>query len=1197
VGRLPDQHLNLYELRLLASDRLSMGMRFRISETGRKELDDHILGCPECRELLEQEQFLFPMSRRIPTRITPGPTCPSEQQWMEFAAGLHPPAEAQERLEHANSCAYCSGRLQRVSEQFADDLTDEEKNVLNGLASADPFWQKDLASRMQAASSRTNPFLRVKAGWIKVRFLRSGIAVASATLVLAIAWLAHSRPDRAVNRLLSLAYSEQRSGDLRMIGSRYASVEAFRGGETPALRRPTALLEAEVMISKELASTPDNPFWLDAQARADLMEANYSPALASLERASRYEPDNQAIRIDLASAYFLRGEELKRSEDYGRAVDLFGQVLATDPKNEVARFNRAIASERLLLYDQAVQDWHRYLEFDPSSSWSQEARKRLAELEEKINQQKQRSERPLLGPAEFVSLYRDNPENAIKEIDPRIERYFETALAHWIPAAFSNTRGMTAATARNALDSLSVILARKHGDYWLADFLSELRQKPLSRAALPHLTESLRLSPVADLDRARQSAIDAEVAFHKSRNYAGELMAQFESSYADQLAHQVSNCLDEARSRGDSRLAERYPWLRAQLALEAAACTNLNDETARKLASEALSLAKLQHYPSLELRSLTFLAALYQYMGDTSSAWRYSTEGLAHYWKGDYTATRGYSLYAGLDFVAEDTEEWSLDVQVLEEAARFIRDDPDLELRAMQRYRLANALAMTGDFSAAERTFTEARSLFLHSDDGTRKNNFEFEAQIDLAKLELLRSRPENAIYRLEPFRETARAISDEDFVFDYFRSLGLAYFAAGKTVQARQNLADAVGLAEESLGRNHDERERLIWSRKFDQVYRAMVQLSLSGPPRDTLAQWEWFKGASLRGRPLLRRQENVPFDARRVPALSFVVPADTVVVSYAVLPEGTFVWSYTGDQARQYRLTISNSELERLVRRFADHCSRPDSDLATLSAESHELYQKLLGPLEPFLKSSEHLVIEPDQSLWLVPFEALLDREGLYLGDRYAISFSPGLDYLAVSPSWQGVTQDSRIVIAGDPETFGRTPLDDAEEEAKGIARRFRYNELLLKNDAGYGRIAKEVAAAEIFHFSGHAAASPDGVGLVLGDSIMDVRRIRVSEFSHLKLAVLSACNSANGGADVFDNRDSLARVLVGAGVVEVVASRWTVNSRATASLMGEFYAQLLSGKEVSLALREASRKLRRNSEFVHPFYWASFSAFGKS
>jgi tetratricopeptide (TPR) repeat protein len=630
VARQPDQHPSLYELTLLASDRLSMVARLPISGTRRKELDDHILVCTECRELLAQEQFLLRMARRVPIDGTADPGCPSEQQWMEFAAGLHSPAETQERFEHAGSCGCCSARLQQASDQFADDVSDEEQTVLDGLASTNPSWQKDLARQMQAAVSRTNPASPEKAGWGRVHFLRSGIAMASAALVLsAIGWFTYLRPSRSVNRLLALAYSEQRTTDLRMIGSRYAPVETFRGSQTPEFRRPTALLEAEVIISKALASKPDGPFWLDAQARADLMEASYSSALPSLERARRYAPDNPAIRIDLASAYFLRGEELKRPEDYGRAVDLLGQVLSNDPNNEVARFNRAVASERLLLYDQAAEDWRRYLEIDPGSRWSEEARNRLAGVEEKINQQRKRSERPLLGPAEFVSLTHTDQENAIKEIDSRAERYFEAALVDWMPQAFSSTHGIGRATARNALGTLSGVLATTHRDYWLADFLNELEQKPLSRTGVPYLTDSLRFNQIGDFDRARKSALDAANSFRKSRNHAGALIAEFESSYADQLAHQVSNCLAEARARADPRVADRYPWLQAQLALEAAACTNLNDETARALASEALFLAKSHHYSSLELRALTFLAALYQYMGDTSSAWRYSSEGLA----------------------------------------------------------------------------------------------------------------------------------------------------------------------------------------------------------------------------------------------------------------------------------------------------------------------------------------------------------------------------------------------------------------------------------------------------------------------------------------------------------------------------------------------------------------------------------------
>jgi len=81
------------------------------------------------------------------------------------------------------------------------------------------------------------------------------------------------------------------------------------------------------------------------------------------------------------------------------------------------------------------------------------------------------------------------------------------------------------------------------------------------------------------------------------------------------------------------------------------------------------------------------------------------------------------------------------------------------------------------------------------------------------------------------------------------------------------------------------------------------------------------------------------------------------------------------------------------------------------------------------------------------------------------------------------------------------------------------------------------------------------------------------------------------------MFDDQDSLARLLADGGVPEVVASRWLVDSRATASLMNEFYDRLLSGETVSGSLRNASHSLRMQKEFAHPFYWAGFAAFGKS
>lgn len=1205
MERLPHKHLNLYELTLLVPDRTFQGTQLDISDGNRKELEDHLLSCQSCRELLEQEQLLFHLSMRRQSKelFRAGTDCVSEEQWMEIVAGQRTPEETQRQLEHALDCARCAALLKRFAEQFADETTPEERERIEGLASAHPDWQKDLARQMHQQNFPEQPHQTEKKTWYKPGFLaRFVLTAGSAAILLCLAWwFAYGRSDRTVNRLLSEAYSTQRTMDLRMHGAGYAPVEVFRGGAASEPQPSTALLEAEILITKQLRARPDDPFWLDARGRAELMNDRHASAVGLLERAHRYAPEDQSIRIDLATAYFLRAEELKRSEDYGRAADLLGLVLAADPRNGIARFNRAIVSERLHLYQQAIGDWKLYIDLDPQSPWSDEARKHLKDIQGLIDLHRPGRDALLADPAEFVTLALDVRPTSREEREARADRYFELALREWVPLAFSNRAGSERGSAQNALNDLAKILVSEHGDFWWTDFLRELNEKPRSRNALLHLVDALKYNQLADYDRARASAVAAENAFRGERVPAGELISRFESSYAAQLSHQVSHCLAEARVRGDPPSIEKYPWLRAQLDLEMAVCIDWNDEDAPKFASEALSLAKLHHYPSLELRATTFLAGLSEDHGDTSSAWRYTSQGLARYWEGGYSPTRGYNLYAGLDFIAEDQDEWSLDVQVLEEAAVFIRDNPDLEVRGLAYYRLANALAMTGDYSSAKRNFEQGQALFSQSFSGPRKNNLQFEAQIGLARIELLRSLPGRAIERLEPLKATAEQFEDRNLAFDYFRNLGLAYFTAGDLIQARRNLTTAVTLAERSLRTNGDERERLIWCRKSDEVYRAMVQLSSLRSPGDAFPAWEWFKGASLRGSAsdhALPSPEGISFNPAIAPRLSFLVPDDTVVLSFAFLPQGAVAWTYSHDSAiQEHPLGLSSPDLERLARKFRDHCSHPDSDMQTLHREGQELYQQLIRPMEASLRPYKHLVIEPDQSLWMIPFEALLDRDGVYLGDRYAISISPGLDYLSLTPSSPVINQQSRIVVVGDPEIAGSAPLDDARGEAKGIAEQFRYSTLLLNRDAGYARVVEQIENADIFHFSGHATASPDGVGLVLGDSVMDVSTIRASKFSHLKLAVLSACDSANGATATFDDRDSVARLLVGSGVPDVVASRWLANSRATASLMREFYGQLLLGKGVSAALAEARRKLRGRDEFLHPFYWANFSAFGKT
>ena len=76
-----------------------------------------------------------------------------------------------------------------------------------------------------------------------------------------------------------------------------------------------------------------------------------------------------------------------------------------------------------------------------------------------------------------------------------------------------------------------------------------------------------------------------------------------------------------------------------------------------------------------------------------------------------------------------------------------------------------------------------------------------------------------------------------------------------------------------------------------------------------------------------------------------------------------------------------------------------------------------------------------------------------------------------------------------------------------------------------------------------------------------------------------------------------DNLALAFLTAGVPQVVASRWDVDSAATATLMRAFYQHYVAGGSAAHALQAAAGKLRASPATGHPYYWAAFDAFGRN
>lgn len=166
---------------------------------------------------------------------------------------------------------------------------------------------------------------------------RSASAVAALAVVVVAGWLG-SRVLRPLSaeQLLAQAYTERRTLEVRISGAKYAPmrVERNRGGSN--LDKSPSLLKAEALIGENLRENPNDPVWLQAKARADLLDGNYESAIKSLQRGLEAQPDSSTLLTDMASAYFERAEATDRVIDYGSAVEVLGKALAKSPDDPVA---------------------------------------------------------------------------------------------------------------------------------------------------------------------------------------------------------------------------------------------------------------------------------------------------------------------------------------------------------------------------------------------------------------------------------------------------------------------------------------------------------------------------------------------------------------------------------------------------------------------------------------------------------------------------------------------------------------------------------------------------------------------------------------------------------------------------------------------------------------------------------------------
>ena len=1244
---LTRDHVRLQEIEWLAE-----GPRRGYATPGQEaqwdEIRHHLSECEPCQGLVQMHEDLQRRLGQLDAAATarPAPDCPLETVWWGVAAGQLPDSQVTDLLEHSTHCDACGLLLRQAIQDFAEEVADQEIGCLTTLPSAQQEWQQSLAQRLVAARteggqagnlitvvSQWARSLTDRLAWHPRGAFRYAWAYATAAIVVLAAgvWLVQTRRQPPIDQLIASAYAERRPFELRIAGAAYGPVRQERGGERSAFAEPASLLRAKYVIKERLAGRPDDEAMLAASGRVELLEGHYDEAIRIFGRLLDAQPDSPALLTDLATAYFQRAVATDHAIDYGQTIELLGRTLAKTPDDHVALFNRAIALQKMFAYQEAIRDWEHYLRVDPKGSWADEARRRLSELQEEMKARDRPAALLQSDPATAAPLLRARATGQAQFPTPWPvsfdEEYLDLAVQRWLPSLYVSADSPGQHVWRreqgvwDALTATADVLRTRHKDPWLADLLRDLPadSAPTNTGepfvqALDFLARAAKANAAGDPDSARPLAESAAHYFRIAKSDAGYLHAREEIIYSLLRAARIQDCLLVSGTQLRETKLDSYPWLKAQVVLWRANCEYNagNLDQAQHLSEGALELTKSTGYIGQHLESVLFASG---FLHSTERNWQDTRAGLKAFWADLNNPFHAYESYSELATLAEDAQKWHLTLHLWREALGMIEKTPDRSYRAAAHYMLAVAAMKVREVPEAE---AELRIASQQVSMLPRKSVVW--AEIGLAAVEVQQGRLDSAADRLEQARPFLANRTDSWSAFSFYQTLGQLHLSRGNLQEAEQALRSALRVSELHLRSLGTEADRLAWEWDAALSYRMLVELYAREPDAArALEVWEWYRASALRGSTPssfggdLSANLSAGPSSRLLMRVGHTIPAlqHETVISFASLPSGVAAWAFDNRGVNFAWIAASNDELSGRIRDFAHRCGDPYSDLATLQQQGRSLYDLLIAPFERQLEPSRQLIVEPDSILSDVPWQALVDPQGEYLGSRFAIVVSPGLGYWLNLRPPAAISPEGTALVVGMPSlapvvASRFAPLPDADREAQSVASQFLHARLLHGTEVTALAIKQELARSDVFHFAGHAVSGVKQSGLVLAspsesdENADEPRLLSASDLpsamlQRLQLVVLSACATAETEKG-FGVPDTLVRSFLRAGVPHVVASRWPVDSRITERTMAEFYKALFQGQPSTKALQQAANTLRLQPGTSHPYYWAAFGSYGR-
>lgn len=936
---------------------------------------------------------------------------------------------------------------------------------------------------------------------------------------------------------------------------------------------------------------------LHAAGVARALLGSYDESVKGLEQVCQLTPHRASAWNDLAAARYALAAATNDPQRLPAALSTVDRALQLSPSSPEALFNRALILTRLGIRNEAMEGWRSVKQVERDPAWANEADRYLTRLRQDVIP-------PVMPRLQAALKSTDDRElTRLVRVYPQDTRIFaETEL---LPSWAENVHAGAIDEAKHRFEELqrvATLLAGVNGDRLMSDVVQNIAKAPAeTRRRFADAYLAYRQARLHYNEHREGSAEEIQAAAQMFGR-AGNPMEHVARYYAANALF-ASNRVEESRGQLETLFAildpNRYPSLVAGAEKQLALYYGFRGMWTASLGHVHRSRTRFAAHG--ERDNAAFAEAVtgeaYDRIGDFGRGWRHRVAALDILSRTPPNS-RSLPVLIGAvhaEIMRGDYESALSLIRIARKEAAQVRKRPDLQAETILREAHVLLIARTADETL--RSLAEAkRAGAAIENKGAREW---VEAEVAVVEAAIVRSSdPRRAIELVTP------AIA-------FFQSRGLgillpaAYLERGRAQLARGARNDARADFEHGLRWIEQQRANVavdIRTSLFDTVPELTGELiALLLADGNDSAAFEVVERA--RARTLIEALgiADAPSGAG-IDAVMAALPANAVLVEYALLPNGLAAFCVTPKGLLVHRIDAKPEELRRAIAELRTLIQEREP-IADVQRVASQLYAVLLLPLETTIGGAEILYLAPDRFLNATPFAALYDaKDRKYLIQQKQLIVTPSAAFLTRRSQLRRAMRPA-LVIADPTGATGGTRLDAARQGARDIAALYAAREPLIGPDATIERFIAAAPNSALIHYAGHAHSDDTAGGFLPlapsrgSDGRLDATAISRLPLHHTNLVILSACATMRGNASRIEGMPSLSRAFLNAGVPAVLGMLWEVDDRLTARLLWQFHQLLHEGTPPSKALREAQIRMITSSgeELPHPASWAAAEILG--